>query len=79
MNILSKGSRHFFLSNYDFNTTSYDGCLSDDLFFFILEQYMICDTYGVKSPSFQSSSVLYIIIVINGSLQELVMQGLEER
>ena len=37
------------------------------------------DVWGVRSSSFQSSSILYTTIINNASLQELVMQGLEEK
>ena len=33
----------------------------------------------VRSPSFQSNTVLYITLINNASLLELVMQGLEEK
>ena len=39
---------------------------------------MVCDVCGLRSPSFQPNSVLYITIINNASLHELVMQGLEE-
>ena len=45
---------------------------------FIREQYLVCDVCGLKSPSFQSNSDLYITIINNALLQELVVQGLEE-
>ena len=37
------------------------------------------DVCGLRSPSFQSNSALYITIINNTSLQKLVMQGQEER
>ena len=39
----------------------------------------MCDVCGLRSQSLRSNSVLYISIINNASLQELVMQGLEER
>ena len=79
MSVLNTGSRHCISSNYDFTTISYDGSLYDYLFSFILEQCMLCDMCGVRSPFFQSNSVLYITIIDNASIQEPVMQGLGER
>ena len=43
------------------STTSPTGAsLSDILFSFVLEKYIVCDICGLRSPSFESSSVLYI-------------------
>ena len=39
---------------------------------------MVHDVCGVRSPSFQSSSASYITSMNNTSLQEQVIQGLEE-
>ena len=79
MSILNNGSIHCFTSNCDFTITSYDGYLSDYSFSFVLEQYTVCDVYGLRSPSFQSNSVLYITSIDDASLEELVMQELEGR
>ena len=79
MGILSKGSWHCFSSNYAFTTTAYDGPLSYYLFSFTLEQRLVLCVCGVISPSPQPNSILYITIINSASLQELVMQWLEER
>ena len=43
------------------STTSPTGAsLSDILFSFVLEKYIVCDVCGLRSPSFESSSVIYI-------------------
>ena len=44
-----------------------------------LEQWMTWDVCGLRSPSLQSSDILCITFISDASLQELVMQGLEER
>ena len=49
------------------------------LFSLVLEQYTVCDVCGLRSPSFQSNSVLYITNIDDTSLRELVMQELEGR
>ena len=61
MGILNKGSRHCFSSNYDFTTTSYDDCLSDYLFSFIVEQYFVCDMCGVRSLA---SPIVFFISIL---------------
>ena len=39
----------------------------------------MCDVCAVRSPSFQSNNVLYITVMNDASLQELMMQGLDGR
>ena len=60
INIIHKGSLH------DSNSTTYPmgASLSDILFSFVLEKYIVCDVCGLRSPSFESSSVLYIHLLI---------------
>ena len=58
------------------SATAYDGCLSDCLFSFILEPFMWSK---ITFLPVQECSVLYITIINKASLQELVMQGLEEK
>ena len=60
MNILNKDSKPWFTPTYVFTTTSYDDCLSDYTFSFILEQCMTCDVYGLKWVFLQSNGMLYI-------------------
>ena len=52
MNILNKDSKPWFTPTYVSTTTSYNDCLSDYIFSFILEQCMICDVYELKSVSY---------------------------
>ena len=77
MNIPNKGSRTRVPSKYYSTLASYDKRLSIySLSFFIFQQYIICDVYGLRSPSFQSNDILYIITFViignSSSLQELV-------
>ena len=46
--------------------------LSDILFSFVLEKYIVCDVCGLRSPSFESSSVLYISPTDTSSIQILI-------
>ena len=40
---------------------------------------MVCDTCGLKSPSFESSSVLCITPTYTSSIQELILQGMQQQ
>ena len=54
------------------STTSPTGTsLSDILLSFVLEKYTVCDVCGLRSPSFESSSVLYISPTDISSMQNL--------
>ena len=48
--------------------------LSDILFSLMLEKYIVCNVCGLRSPSFESRSVLYITPTYTSSMQELIMQ-----
>ena len=41
----------------------------------MLEIYIVCDACGLSPPSFESSSVLYVICY----MQELIMQGMRQK
>ena len=56
INIIHKGSMPDSCS-----TSPMGASLSDILFSFVLEKYIVCDVCGLRSPSFESSSVLYIL------------------
>ena len=56
INIIHKGS----LPDSSSTTYPMGASLSDTLFSFVLEKYTVCDIYGLRSPSFESSGVLYI-------------------
>ena len=50
--------------------------LSEILFSFMFEKYIVCDACGLRSPSFESSSVLYFTPTCTSSKQELIKQGM---
>ena len=52
--------------------------LCEILFSFMLQKYIFCDACGLRSPSFESSSVLYIIPTFTSSMLELIMQGMQQ-
>ena len=52
--------------------------LSDILFSYVLEKYIVCDVCGLRSPSFESSSVLYITPTNTSSMQDLILQGMQQ-
>ena len=45
----------------------------------MLEKYIVCDVCGMRFPSFESSSVLYITPTYISSMQELIMQGMQQK
>ena len=53
--------------------------LSEILFSFMLDKYIVCDACGLRSPSFESSSVWYITPTYTSSMQELIMQGMQQK
>ena len=73
---INKGSVPYCGSN-DNNSTGVS--LSEILYIFMLEKYVVCDAFGLRSPSFESSSVLYSIPTNNSSMEELIMQGMQQR
>ena len=73
--IINKGSMP------DSSTTTYsaEASLSDILFSFVLEKYIICDVCGLRPPSFESRSVLYITPTDTSSMQDLIFQGMQQK
>ena len=65
----------------DSNSTTYPmvASLSDILFLFVLEKYIVCDVCGLRPPSFEFSSVLYISLTDISSMQNLILQGLQQK
>ena len=65
----------------DSSSTTYPtgASLSDILFSFVLEKYIVCDVCGLRSPSFASSSVLYISPTDTSSMQNLILEGLQQK
>ena len=60
------------------STTSPTGAsLFDILFSYVLEKYIVCDVCGLRTPSFESSSVLYISPIDTSSMQNLILEGLQ--
>ena len=50
------------------------GSFSELLFSFILEQYTICDICTMKSPAFETTSLLYVTPTDSSTMQELLKQ-----
>ena len=62
------------------STTSPMGAsLSDLLFSFVLEKYIVCEVCGLRSPSFEFSSVLHISPTDTPSMQNLISEGLQQK
>ena len=61
----------------DTSSTTYPtgASLSDILFSFVLEKYIVCDVCGLRSPSF----VLYISSTATSSMQNLISEGLQQK
>ena len=75
INIIHKGS----LPDSSSTTYPMGASLSDILFSFVLEKYIVCDVCRLRSPSFESSSVLYISPTDISSMQNLIWQGLQQK
>ena len=50
------------------------GLFSELLFSFVLGKYTICDICTMKSPAFETTSLLYVTPTDSSSMQELLMQ-----
>ena len=75
INIIHKGS----MPDSSSTTFPTGASLSDILFSFVLEKYIVCDVCGLRSPSFESSSVLYISPTDTSSMQNLILEGLQQK
>ena len=75
INIIHKGS----LPDSSSTTYPMGASLSDILFSFVLEKYIVCHVCGLRSPSFESSGVLYISPTDTSSMQNLILQGLQQK
>ena len=51
------------------------GSFFELLFSFVLEKYIICDIWTVKSPAFETANLLYVTTNDSTSVQELLLQG----
>ena len=45
----------------------------------MLEKYSVCAVCALRSPSFESSCLLYITPSYNSSMRELIMQGMQQK
>ena len=48
-------------------------------FHLLWKKYIVCDVFGPRSPSFESSSVLYIPPTDTYSMQNLILQGSQQK
>ena len=55
------------------------GSFSELLFSFVLDKYTICDICTMKSPAFETTSLLYVTPTDSSSMQELLMQGHKQK
>ena len=67
--LINKGSVPY-CGSTDNNSTGV--FLSETLFSFMLEKYIVCHARGLRSPSFESSSVLCITPTCTSLMQELI-------
>ena len=75
INIIHKGS----MPDSSSTISPTGASLSDILFSFVLEKYIVCDVCGLSSPSFESSNVLYISPIDTSSMQNLILEGLQQK
>ena len=75
IDIINKGS----IPDSSWTTYPTGASLSDILFSFVLEKYIVCNVCGLRSPSFESSSVLYITPAYASSMQDLILQGMQQK
>ena len=75
INIIHKGS----MPDSSSTTSPAGASLSDILFSFVLEKYIVCDVCGLRSPSFESSTVLYISPTGTSSMQNLILEGSQQK
>ena len=75
INIIHRGP----LPDSSSTTCPMGASVSDILFSFVLEKYIVCDVCGLRFPSFESSSVLYISPTDTSSMQNLILQGLQQK
>ena len=75
INIIDKGS----MPDSSSTTSPMGASLSDLLFSFVLEKYIVCEVCGLGSLSFESSSVLHISPTDTPSMQNLILEGLQQK
>ena len=64
---------------YSSSTTPTGASLSDILFSFVLKNILFAMLCGLRSPSLESSSVLYISPTDTSSMQNLILEGLQQK
>ena len=62
---------------FKFNYLSQGASLSEILFSYVFEKYIVCDVCGLRSCSFESSLVLIITYTYTSSMQDLILQGMK--
>ena len=75
IDIISKGS----MPDSASTITPTGVSLSDLLFSFMFEKYITCEMCKLKSPTFESSSVLYITPTNTPTMQDLILQGMQQK
>ena len=75
IDIINKGSMP------DSSSTNYStgASLSDILFSFVLEKYIVCHVCGLRSPSVGSRIVLYITCTYASSVQDFISQEMQQK
>ena len=76
MELTNKGSVPYCGSS-DYNSTGVPPF--EILFSFMLEKYILCDAFGLRSSTYESSNVLYITPICISSMQELIKQGIKQK
>ena len=66
-------------ARFKFDNFSHGGFFIRHLVFIWLEKYIVCDVCRLRSPSFESSSVLYISPTDTPSMQNLILEGLQQK
>ena len=75
IDIIDKGS----LSDSNSTTNPTGVSLSDILLSFMLEKHIRCDICLLRSPSFESSSVVYITPTCTSSMPDLITHGMQQK
>ena len=47
--------------------------------FYTIQKYIVCDVWRLRSPSFESGNVLYHTPIFTSSMQELIMQRMQQK
>ena len=74
--VISKGSVPYYGSNDNKSTQC---SLSEILLSFMVDKCIVFDACELRSPSFDSSSVLYITPTLTSPMQEIIMQEMQQK